>query len=141
LEKICATCFYDNGNCEVLRNKIEKNCFAWADEREAKKREAAIMQYSGGSLNGNVPATKSLPKEQIARRTETRAENVKKRNGKSVKEVLNEHFNQYYTQGLTDEEIGSKLYIDKRRVSDYRNRLDLPARNKKNRPTAMEAAC
>lgn len=140
MEKSCATCFYDNGNCEVLRNKIEKNCFAWADEREAKKRETAIMQYSGGSLNGNVPANKSLPKEQIERRTITRAENIKKRNGKSVKEVLNEHFNWYYEQDFTDEEIGLKLHIDRRRVSDYRNRLNLPARDKKNRSAETETA-
>ena len=84
-------------------------------------------------MNGNVPATKSLPKEQIVRRTITRSENIKNRNGKSVKEVLNEHFNWYYLQGFTDEEIGLKLFIDKRRVSDYRNRYKLPS-NKKRPP-------
>lgn len=140
LEKTCATCFYDKGKCEILKEKIDNNCYAWADEREAKKRETAIKKYSGGNLNGNVPAAKSLPKEEIERRTITRLENVKKRNGKSVKEVLDEHFNWYYMQGLTDEEIGLKLYIDRRHVAGYRHDKKLPPWKEKNRPAETETA-
>jgi len=140
MDKICSTCAYGkNKNCEILHEKVD-NCFAWANEEEAKKREKAIIQYSGGSLNGNVPATKSLPKEQIEKRLITRLANAKNRDGKSVKQILDEHFNWYYEQDFTDEEIGLKLFIDKRRVSDYRNKFKLPRQNKKDRSAPTEAA-
>ena len=47
-ERNCITCAYDKGKaCKILKEKIPLNCFAWADEEESKKREKAIIRYSG----------------------------------------------------------------------------------------------
>lgn len=141
MNRACATCMYDRGDeCKILHSKIPSNCFAWADESEAKQREKAILLYAGYANNGNVESKKSLPKEQIEKRTKTRIENAEKRGGKTVREALDEHFNWYYLQGMTDEEISKKVYVDSSRVKDYRRNKGLPAWNKKNRPALTGTA-
>jgi len=140
-EKNCNTCAFENGRkCKVLREKISYGCFAWADADEAQKRDEAIEKYSGLYGNGNVPATTKLPKEQIEKRLKTRKLNQESRGGKSVKEILDLHFNLWYQQGLNDAEIGEKLHIHGRHICDYRNSRNLPPCNKKNRPAETEAA-
>lgn len=139
LEKVCATCFYNKGGkCEILKSQID-NCSAWADEAEAKRREEAIVQYSGLRGNENVPPTKSLTEERIKRRTATRLANKEKRKGRTIAEILDESFHDFYMHGLDDIEIGKKLDIDSRRVADYRNRYSLPM-IKKNRPAPTGTA-
>jgi hypothetical protein len=134
----CQTCFYSKGKgCKILKSKTD-NCFAWADEAEAKIREEAIKKYS--DPNDNVPATRKLSSEQINQRTKIRIENFKKRGGKSVKEVLDERFIELYQQGMSDGEIGDLLGMDYARVYDYRHDKGYIANNKRNRSTAIEAA-
>lgn len=139
MEHLCATCFYNKGSkCEILKSQDE-NCSSWADEPEARRREEAIKNYSGLKGSGNVPPTKSLTEERIKRRTATRLANMDKRKGKTISEILDESFHDFYMHGLNDVEIGQKLDIDSRRVADYRNRYNLPM-IKKNRPAATGTA-
>ncbi len=139
MEHTCPTCVFENGRkCRILKDKISYNCFAWADEAEAKRREEAIKKYS--DPNGNVPANRKLTSDQINQRTKVRLENIKKRGGKTVKEVLDERFMELYQQDMTDGEIGDLLGMDYARVYDYRRGKGLVASNKKNRSTAIEAA-
>lgn len=140
MDHICATCFYSKRKgCEILKSNINENCFAWADEAEAKRREEAIINYSGLRGCDNVPAVKSIPKERIEKRTATRIENLNKRKGRTIAEILDESFHDFYMHGLDDVEIGKKLDIDSRRVADYRNRFNLPM-IKKNRPAPTGTA-
>lgn len=139
MEKTCITCFYNLGKkCKILHEKTPKNCSSWANEPEARRREEAIKKYS--DTYGNVPATRKLATEQISRRTKVRLENIEKRGGKTVKEVLDERFMELYQQDMTDGEIGDLLGMDYARVYDYRRGKGLVASNKKNRSTAIEAA-
>ncbi|KAF5051103.1 hypothetical protein DSECCO2_422660 [anaerobic digester metagenome] len=139
MEKTCITCFYNLGKkCKILHEKTHKNCSSWADEAEAKRREEAIKKYSDQC--GNVPATRKLAIEQINQRTKVRLENIKKRGGKTVKEVLDERFMELYQQDMTDGEIGDLLGMDYARVYDYRRDKGLVASNKKNRPVGAGAA-
>lgn len=138
-EKNCSTCVHEKGNkCKILKEKISYGCFAWADEVEAARREQAIEKYSG-AYGQEVPE-KRLPKEQIERRQKSRKINYELRDGKTIKEILDEHFNWWYQQGFTDVKIAEKLYVDVRYVNEYRRDKKLPAWNKKDRPTAMETA-
>lgn len=132
MDKTCNTCYYSKGNkCSIMHSPIS-GC--WADEEEAKKREKDISAYSLSEVKG------VLSNEQIERRSKTRMENAKNRNGKSVKETLDEHFNWYYLQGLSDEEIAKEVHVDASRVRDYRRDKGLPGWKKKGRPTATGAA-
>jgi len=47
----CNTCYYAKGqfSCKVMKDRFE-DCWAWADEEEAKRREKAIKKYK--SLKG-----------------------------------------------------------------------------------------
>lgn len=134
--KNCTTCAFDRGKkCLILKEKITENCFAWADEREAMKRELAIQIYCE-SLN--MPALNEYTKEQIEKRRIANEHNKAMRDGKSVKQMLDERFMELYEKDLTDAEIARMLYMDKSRVSDYRSKLSLPF-NKKDRPAATGA--
>lgn len=136
---MCNTCFYDKGSsCKVLRSKVDGNCYAWDDEAEAKKREASIKKYAD-PYSGST-GRRTLSGDQIEQQNRVRAENAKKRAGKSVKEVLDERFMELYQQGMTDGEIGDLLGMNYARVYDYRHDKGLVANNKKNRSTAIEAA-
>lgn len=138
-QKICATCFYDTGdNCKILHEKINKNCYAWADEAEAKRREGAIKNYI--DPQGNSTGKRRIPGEMISQRTKAREDNLKKRGGKSVNEILDEHFLELYEQDMTDIEIGEKLGTDNSRVCDYRRSKGFASKNKKDRPALTETA-
>lgn len=139
MQKNCKTCFYDKGSkCEILHEKIPVNCYAWADEVEAKRREKAIKNYI--DPEGHSSGRRSIPMDMINQRTRIRAENLKKRGGKSIKEVLDEHFLELYEQGMTDIEIGDKLGADHSRVYDYRRLKGYTAQNKKDRPAPTGTA-
>ena len=97
----------------------------WADEAEAKRREKDISTYAFAEVKG------VLSEEQVKRRTASRTENLKKRNGKSVREVLDEHFNWYYLQGKSDDEIAVEVHVDPSKVTDYRRDKGLPAWKRK----------
>jgi hypothetical protein len=140
LEKTCVTCFYNLGKkCKILHEKTPKNCSSWADEPEARRREEACAEYNR-KYGANEVCRNILPADQIEKRQMTRKQNQEARGGKSVKETLDEHFNWYYLQGLSDSEIAKNLYMDVKRVSDYRRDHSLPAWKERNRPTAMETA-
>lgn len=46
-ENKCNTCYYAKGkfSCKIMKERFNE-CWAWADEEEAKKRERAIKRYS-----------------------------------------------------------------------------------------------
>lgn len=113
-QKTCATCFYDTGKCEVLREKIPKNCFAWADEVEAKRREKAIKEYSEPIMI----TTMSDDKKEAKRRKQEK--NLMLRGGKSSFEVLDEHYQELCEQDLSVTEIAKILHVDRNRIYDYR---------------------
>jgi hypothetical protein len=139
MDHTCTTCFYSKGKgCEILKSQVKGKCSSWADEAEAKRREDAINKYS--DPYGNVAATKKLTSDQINQRTKVRLENIKKRGGKTVKDVLDERFMDLYQQGMSDGEIGDLLGMDYARVYDYRHDKGYIANNKRNRSTAIEAA-
>jgi hypothetical protein len=129
--RTCKTCFYGKGaDCAVLTQKIEHNCFAWADEVEAKKRAAACKKYKD-EFSGDIHYT--LSDAVIQDRSIINKENRIKRGGKSVKEVLDVGFMKLYKKGLNDDEIGKKLTVGKCYVGEYRRNLGLET-NKKDRP-------
>lgn len=128
MERTCATCHYDKDKiCEILTTKIPKNCFAWADEAEAKKREKAIKAY----IEETLPNAMS-DKEKELRRISTE-KNRKARGGRSSYEVLDEHYLGLQEQGFTVMEIARTLNVDRNRIYDYINKYDLPAPIKKSR--------
>lgn len=134
-QKTCATCFYDKGGaCEVLRAKVPENCFAWADEAEAKRREKAIKEYNEPML------PTAMTDEQKERKRKKQEKNLRLRGGKSSFEVLDEHFLELYNQGLSVTEIAKELNVDRNRIYEYRKSRELPSWNKKNRSMAMVAA-
>ncbi|HAQ41554.1 MAG TPA: hypothetical protein DCM73_12480 [Clostridiales bacterium] len=136
MQKNCETCYYDEGvKCEILKNKIEHNCFAWADEPEAMRRETAIQKNVE-----NFPEANVMPEEIKKKRKETQKQNLKLRGGKTNKEVLDKHFNQLYSQHLTDTEISKKLHVDICTVNRYRRNKNLPKRTKNGRPAPTETA-
>lgn len=125
-QKTCATCFYDKGkDCEVLRAKVLENCFAWADEAEAKRREKAIKDYNEPILLTSMSA------EQKENKRKNQEKNLMLRGGKSSFEVLDEHFLKLYEQGLSLTEIAKKLNVDRNRVYDYRLKKNIALPNKK----------
>lgn len=135
MERNCATYFYDTGKkCEILREKIPANCFAWADEMEARKREKAIKEYN----DPIVPA--AMTDEQREKKRKATERNLKMRGGKSSFEVLDEHFLELHNQELSVTKIAEMLHVDRNRIYDYMKKNEIPIWNKKNRPTAMEAA-
>lgn len=140
MEHTCPTCFYGKGKgCEILKSQVKGNCSSWADETEAKRREEACAEYNR-KYGANEVCRNILPQDQVEKRQMTRKQNQEARGGKSVKETLDEHFNWYYLQRLSDSEIAKNLHMDVKRVSDYRRDRSLPAWNERNRPTAMESA-
>lgn len=132
-QKTCATCFYDKGGaCEVLRAKVPENCFAWADEVEAKRREKAIKEYNEPML------PTAMTDEQKERKRKNQELNLRLRGGKTSKEVLDKHFMELYKQGMTTTEISEKLHVDRNRIYDYMK--NLPTLNEKNRPAPTGTA-
>lgn len=131
--KECRTCVFNTKqkSCKVLNTRIEKNCWAWADEAEYARRKADIKRYED-YCNG-VNAEKKMSKAAIEKRAKTRKANLQKRGGKLVSEILDEHFAWYYAQGMTDEEIAQKVHSDRNRVTEYRSKRGLPAWTKKDR--------
>jgi len=128
MERTCATCFYDKGKqCEVLKEKIDKGCNAWADEREAKKREAACKKYYD-EFCGEVKYTP--PKEVYRKRASVTHENKEKRGGKRINDVLDEKFMNLYQLGCNDVQIGKVLGIGKNYVGKYRRILCLEVNSK-----------
>jgi hypothetical protein len=135
MERTCATCFYETGKkCKILYEKIKENCFAWADEAEAKRREKSIKEYNEPIL------PTAMTDEQKERKRKNTELNLKMRGGKSSFEMLDEHFEELYQQGMTDIEIGKRLYVDRNRVYDYRKSKNLPAWNKESRSLLTETA-
>lgn len=124
--KNCDNCYYNGKNCKILREKIPKNCFAWADEAEAKRREKAIRDYNEPIL----PTAMSDDKKEAKRRNQER--NLLLRGGKSSFEVLDEHYQELYEQNLSVTEIAEILHVDRNRVYDYKI--------KKNRSAPTETA-
>ena len=140
VEKECKTCVFNTKqkSCKALNVRIEKNCWAWADEEEYAKRKADIKRYED-YCNG-TDTKRKMSKAAIEKRAKTRKENLQKRGGKAVAEVLDKCFDWYYSQEMTDEEIALKVHADRNRVTDYRSKRGLPAWTKKDRPALTGTA-
>ena len=138
--KECRTCVF-NTNSEkrkVLNRRIEKNCFAWADEKELERREADMKKYEAYCY-GEVTPGRKLSKEVIDKRQNAREVNAKKRNGKTIRELLDENYLRLYEQGMIDSEIADYLGMQVKYVGSYRKDLFLEP-NKKYRSAGTEAA-
>lgn len=134
MERTCATCALEVGSkCKIFKSKISYGCYAWADEKEAKKRERACEEYWESHGGKVTPVQNKLTKEQVSKKIENREANKKKRGGLSVRQMLDKYFNEHYEKGLNDHEIAKKLYLTPKSVSEYRNKLNLKPnyRNKK----------
>lgn len=104
MHKDCIGCFYNTKtNCLILHER-QKNCYCWADEKEAKRREEAIKEYRAFS--------KPIKCEP-------------------VREKLNKHFMKLYKSGYNDTEISEILKVSQASVNDYRRELGLKVQNKR----------
>ena len=138
--KECRTCVFNTNSekCKVLNRRIEKNCFAWADEKELERREADMKKYEAYCY-GEVTPGRKLSKEVIDKRQNAREVNAKKRNGKTIRELLDENYLRLYEQGMIDSEIADYLGMQVKYVGSYRKDLFLEP-NKKYRSAGTEAA-
>lgn len=138
--KECRSCVFNTNSekCEMLTERIEKNCFAWADEAEYQRRQAAIKKYEIYCY-GEVTPGRKLSKEVIDKRQNAREVNAKKRNGKTIRELLDENYLRLYEQGMIDSEIADYLGMQFKYVGSYRKDLFLEP-NKKYRSAGTEAA-
>lgn len=112
--KQCRTCVFNTKkeSCRILNERIEKDCWAWADEKEKKRREEAIKEYAKRfELKGMSQYNTSRDK-------------------------LDAKFMELYQQGYHDTDIAKKLGIHASTVGDYRRNLKLPYHNKRKKPAA-----
>ena len=120
MSKNCDNCHYCNGNkCEILKDKLLENCFAWADGKEAKRREKDIENY----ISYQIPQI--MDEDTRRKKIAKTIENKKERNGKTNNQVLDESFSELYKLRLTDTEISRILDIDRGAVCKYRLKLGL----------------
>ena len=107
--KECRTCVFNTKkeSCKILNKRIEKDCWAWADEKEYRKRKADIEAYK-------------------ATHTTFIAEHGSKW------QKLIDGFMELYEQGFSDVKIGELLDVHQTTVGRYRNGLGLPY-NRKNK--------
>lgn len=103
--KDCGNCFYNLGDkCKVLKDK-QIDCWAWADEKQAKKTEEEIAKY-----------------EEIFVRSktfDTTARNMSRRQA-SIQETMDKQFLKLYEKGLDDVEIGERLNVSRSSVRRFR---------------------
>lgn len=138
--KECRSCVFNTHDkgCKILTERIEKDCWAWADEAEYQKRQEDMKQYEIYCY-GEVIPTRKLSKEVIEKRQRAREANAKKRGAKTIKELLNENYLRLYNQGMSDIEIAEELGMQSKYVGSYRKDLFLKP-NKKYRSAGTEAA-
>lgn len=138
--KECRSCVFNTNSekCEILTERIEKNCFAWADEKELERRNADMKKYEAYCY-GEVAPKRKLSKEVIEKRQNAREANAKKRGGKTIRELLDENYLKLYKQGMSDQEIAEQLGMQVKYVGSYRKDLFLKP-NKKYRSAGTEAA-
>ena len=138
--KECRSCVFNTSSekCEILTERIEKNCFAWADEVERNRRKADMKKYEAYCY-GEVAPKRKLSKEVIEKRQKAREANAKKRGAKTIRELLNENYLRLYEQGMSDYEIAEELGMQVKYVGSYRKDLFLKP-NKKYRSAGTEAA-
>lgn len=138
--KECRSCVFNTSSekCEILTERIEKNCWAWADEAEYQRRQDDIKKYEAYCY-GEVAPKRKLSKEAIEKRQRAREANAKKRGAKTIRELLNENYLRLYEQGMSDQEIAEQLGMQVKYVGSYRKDLFLKP-NKKYRSAGTEAA-
>lgn len=100
--KQCRTCVFNTKKerCKILNKRIDKDCWAWADEAEYARRKADIEAYR------------------------TRYEPEMSKYG-TITEKLNDSFMEFYEQGLFDTEIADILKLNPSTVGSYRRKLGL----------------
>ena len=100
--KECRTCVFNTKkeSCKVLNKRIEKDCWAWADEKEYEKRKADIEAYKA---RYEVDLSKF----------------------ETIKEKLDGSFIEFYEQNLNDTQIAKALKLNPNTVGNYRRRLSL----------------
>lgn len=102
MAKQCRTCVFNTKkeSCKVLNKRIEKDCWAWADEKEYEKRKADIEAYKA---RYEVDLSKF----------------------ETIKEKLDGSFIEFYEQNLNDTQIAKALKLNPNTVGNYRRRLSL----------------
>lgn len=100
--KECRTCVFNTKkeSCKVLNKRIEKDCWAWADEKEYRKRKADIEAY------------KARYEVDISKFD-------------TIKERLDGSFMELYEQNLNDTQIAKTLNLNQNTVGNYRRKLGL----------------
>ena len=138
--KECRSCVFNTNSekCEMLTERIEKDCWAWADEAEYQRRQADMKKYEAYCY-GEVAPGRKLSKEAVEKRTKAREANAKKRGAKTIRELLDENYLKLYKQGMSDQEIAEQLGMQVKYVGSYRKDLFLKP-NKKYRSAGTEAA-
>jgi hypothetical protein len=100
--KECRTCVFNTKkeSCKILNERIEKDCWAWADEKEYRKRKADIEAY------------KARYEVDISKFD-------------TIKERLDGSFMELYEQNLNDTQIAKSLNLNQNTVGNYRRKLGL----------------
>ena len=118
--KQCRTCVFNTKkeSCKILNERIEKDCWAWADEEEYEKREEAIEAYQ---------ATHSI--DMAGGHEKTR----------KYKQKIIDEFMDLYEKGLSDVKIAQIIGVNPTTIWRYRNSLGLPyhSQNKKNHKKSL----
>lgn len=112
--KECRTCVFNTKkeSCKILNERIEKDCWAWADEVEYQRRKADIEAYK---TKYDVDLSKF----------------------ETIREKLDGSFLDLYEEGLSDIKIAKILKLNQNTVGNYRRKLGLKTqRERKKEPAA-----
>ena len=100
--KECRTCVFNTKkeSCKILNERIEKDCWAWADMQEYERRKADMDAYK---MRYEIDLSKF----------------------DTIKERLNGSFMELYEQNLNDTQIAKSLNLNQNTVGNYRRKLGL----------------
>jgi hypothetical protein len=106
--KECRTCVFNTKkeSCKILNERIEKDCWAWADKTEYERRKADMDAYK---MRYEIDLSKF----------------------DTIKEKLSGGFMELYEKGLPDVAIAKALKLNANTVGNYRRKLGLENNYKK----------
>lgn len=112
--KECRTCVFNTKkeSCKILNERIEKDCWAWADEVEYQRRKADIEAYK---TKYDVDLSKF----------------------ETIREKLDGSFLDLYEEGLSDIKIAKILKLNHNTVGNYRRKLGLKTQRERKKEPAV----